>query len=325
MMMSERTRAFISVVIPVFNEEAGLAAFHVSLEKILKGLHNTSYEILYCDDGSIDGTVALIRRWCQRDKTIKLLKLSRNFGKEIALTAGIHAAKGQAIITLDADGQHPVELIPRFIEQWQSGCNVVIGVCIENKKAGLVKRAGSKAFYWLFNHASNFKLLPGATDFRLIDRTVQRDFAGITERNRITRGLIDWLGYERSYIEFKANPRLAGEATYSFRRLVKLALNSMISLSVSPLYISAYIGAIILPLSVLLGLFMLVNLLIGDPLLLHISGSGYVMVLLLFLVGILLTSQAIIGLYLSQIHAETQNRPLYVIDRKRSVGLGHDS
>lgn len=324
MIMQAQTATFISVVIPVFNEAAGIITFHTSLENVLKGLPDTTYEVLYCDDGSTDDTAALIRQLCQDNPAIKLVKLSRNFGKEIALTAGIHAAKGEAILTLDADSQHPVELIPRFIDQWRAGSSVVVGVRAKNQNEGFVKRVGSKAFYWLFNHFSSFKLLPGATDFRLIDRTVQRDFVRITERNRITRGLIDWLGYDRSYIAFKANPRLAGEAAYSFRKLVKLGLDSMVSLSISPLYISAYIGAIILPLSALLGVCMLINAALGDPWHLNITGSGYVMVLLLFLVGILLASQSIIGLYLSQIHAETQNRPLYIVDHKSSVGLGHD-
>ena len=163
--------------------------------------------------------------------------------------------------------------------------------------------------------------MPRATDFRLIDKAIQREFKLMTERNRITRGLIDWLGYERDYIEFKASPRLSGEAGYSFKKLFKLAIDSAISLSISPLYITAYIGVVILPLSTLLGLFMLINLALGDPTNLHATGSAYLMVLVLFLVGILLVSQAIICLYLSHIHTETQNRPLYIIDKEGSANL----
>ena len=143
----------------------------------------------------------------------------------------------------------------------------------------------------------------------------------MTERNRITRGLIDWLGYDREYIKFSANPRIAGEAGYSFKKLLKLAIDSTISLSISPLYLSAYIGAFVLPVSTLLGVGMVINALVGDPLNLHATGGAYVLVLVLFLVGILLVSQGIIGLYLSHIHAETQNRPLYIIDKQRSVGF----
>jgi hypothetical protein len=165
------------------------------------------------------------------------------------------------------------------------------------------------------------KLLPGSSDFRLIDRTVQQEFVRMTERNRVTRNLIDWLGYDRDYIYFKANARTHGEASYSFKKLFKLAVDSVISQSTSPLYVATYIGVIIMPLSLLLGVFMVVEMLIGDPLSLRVTGGAYVLVLVLFLIGILLLSQGIIGLYLSSIHNETQGRPLYIVDRAKSIGV----
>jgi dolichol-phosphate mannosyltransferase len=186
-----------------------------------------------------------------------------------------------------------------------------------------VKRYGSKLFYWVINRLAGVKLVPGATDFRLIDRTIQQEFVRMTEHGRITRGLIDWLGYQRDYIEFIAKPRMHGEAAYSFRKLFKLAVDSVISLSVSPLFIAAYIGAVVLPVSVLIGLIMLVNALLSDPLHWHTTGSAFVVILLLFLVGVLLVSQGIIGLYLSHIHTETQNRPLYVVDKANSIETVH--
>jgi dolichol-phosphate mannosyltransferase len=161
-------------------------------------------------------------------------------------------------------------------------------------------------------------LVPGSTDFRLIDRSVQREFVRLTERNRITRGLIDWLGYRQEHIYFEADKRIAGDATYSMRQLMKLSIDSVVSLSVSPLYLVAYIGAIVLPLSLILLLGMTVNALLGDPLTLNTTGSAYVVVATLCLVGILMVSQGIIGLYLSHIHAESQNRPLYIIDEANS-------
>jgi dolichol-phosphate mannosyltransferase len=187
-----------------------------------------------------------------------------------------------------------------------------------------VKSFGSKVFYKFYNRASGTKLVPGSTDFRLIDKSVQKEFMNMTERNRISRGLINWLGHDREYIEFSANPRMNGDAGYSFKKLVKLFVDSVVSHSISPLYLAAYVGAFVLPVSILLGLFMLVNAAAGDPLNLHATGSAYVMVLLLFLVGILLVSQGIIGLYLSHIHSETQNRPLYIIDKHKSVGLDEE-
>ncbi len=317
--MSKTDNLLISVVAPVFNEATGLNQFNKSLVKILETHFKDNYELIYCDDGSSDDTPGLIREFREAKSNIKLVRLSRNFGKEIATTAGIHEAKGQAILTIDSDGQHPVELIPQFVDKWQKGSKVIIGVRTTNQDEGPVKKFGSKTFYWLFNRFTGVKLLPGSTDFRLIDRSVQQDFIKMTERNRITRGLIDWLGYKRDYIHFRANPRISGSAGYSFRKLFKLAIDSIISLSISPLYITAYIGAIVLPISVLLGLFMIINLILGDPAGLHATGGAYVLVLMLFLIGVLLVSQGIIGLYLSHIHTETKNRPLYIIDKDRSL------
>lgn len=311
----------VSVVVPVYNESGGLGRFHESLLKILKSAKRP-YEIIYCDDGSTDSSPELIRKWAAKDPKIKLIRLSRNFGKEIAVTAGIHEARGQAIITVDADGQHPVELIPEFLAKWQAGSKVVIGVRTTNQKEGFTKRFGSKIFYRVINWLSGIKLVPGSSDYRLIDRTVQQEFNKMTERGRITRGLIDWLGYKRDYIEFKANARTSGTAGYSFNKLARLFIDSVISMSRSPLYISAYVGAVVLPLSILIGLFMLGNAAIGDPLNLRATGSAYLVVFLLFLVGMLLVSQGIIGLYLSHIHTETQNRPLYVIDKEGSANRG---
>jgi len=319
--MSKTPDRLLSVVAPAYNEGAGILNFHKSLTEVLDKSIAGPYEIIYVDDGSLDDTPAKLRSLARHDKSVRVVTLSRHFGKETATTAGIHQARGAAIITIDSDGQHPVGLIPKFVARWHSGSKVVIGLRVSNHKEGLVKRYGSKLFYRLFNRFTNMKLIPGSTDFRLIDTSIQTEFKRMTEHNRITRGLIDWLGYKRDYIEFRASPRQAGEAGYSFKKLLKLAIDSFISLSLSPLYIAAYIGAFVLPASVLLGLFMIINLALGDPLGLHATGTAYVVVLVLFLVGVLLVSQGIIGLYLSHIHTETQNRPLYVVDKDRSVGL----
>lgn len=315
------TQPTLSVVVPLFNEQASIKLFHKSLTSILKTLP-VSYEVIYCNDGSTDSTLELVRTIAGKDASVRFLSLSRNFGKELAVTAGIHAAKGDAILTLDADGQHPVTRIPEFISAWQSGARVVVGVRTANTDQSVIKGFGSKSFYKLFNRFSGAKLVPGSTDFRLIDKTVQRDFITLTERNRITRGLIDWLGYEQTHITFTADKRIAGEATYSIGRLLKLSVDSVVSLSVSPLYIVAYIGIFVLPLSLLLGVGMAMNALLSDPLHIHATGSAYIAVLTLCLVGILMVSQGIIGLYLSHIHAETQNRPLYVIDESKSNSNG---
>ena len=314
------TKELISAVVPVYNEAEGLLDFNKSLVAVLKDV-SENYEIVYVDDGSTDTTADIVHDLADKNNSVKLLKLSRNFGKEVATTAGIHQAGGQAIIILDGDGQHPVELIPEFIKRWQAGSKVVVGVRTANKREGIIKRLGSKIFYKFLNRFADMKVVPSSTDFRLIDHSVQQQFNRLTERNRITRGLIDWLGYKQDYIEFTAKARGTGQAGYSLKKLTKLFIDSVISLIISPLYIVAYIGAVVLPLSALIGLVMAVNALFGDPMHWHATGSAYLVVLLLFLVGVILVSQGIIGLYLSHIHTETKDRPLYLIDRADSVGI----
>ncbi len=319
--MTTESLDLLSVVVPLYNEQQGLASFHKTLIEQLEQLKDYDFEVIYCNDGSVDETLSQLKALAAGDKKIRIVSLSRNFGKEIATTAGLQQARGRAVVTLDGDGQHPVELIPKFIAQWQAGHPVVIGLRSVNEREGLIKRFGSYWFYWLFNRFTGLTLIPGASDFRLIDETVQADFNRLTEHNRITRGLIDWLGYERVYIEYQVKPRIHGQATYSFKKLCKLGIDSVISLSSSPLYVTAYIGAAVLPISVLLGLSMVTDALVGDPLEWRATGGAYVSVLVLFLIGLLLMSQGIIGLYLSHIHSETQNRPLYIIDKESSVRL----
>lgn len=310
----------LSVVVPVYNEQASIDRFYKSLSKVLAGLDMT-HEIIFCNDGSVDATLTRLKDIASRDKTVRILSFSRNFGKEVATAAGMQASVGQAVLLLDADGQHPVECIPQFVERWQAGSQVVVGIRTTDQHQGFIKHFGSKLFYRLLRLLTHINLADGTTDFCLVDRVVVEAFVRLQERNRITRGLIDWLGYDHDYIYFEANKRLAGEATYTKGKLVKLAIDSIISLSVSPLYLTAYIGAVVLPLATLLGIGMLINAAFGDPLSVHATGGAYLSVLLLFLIGILLVSQGIIGLYLSHIHAQSQGRPLYIIDESKSVRI----
>lgn len=311
-------KQLLSIVIPVYNESAHLAALHAGITAVRNQLTDYQFEVIYVNDRSTDDSLEQLRKLADQDKSVRIISLSRNFGKEVASTAGIHKARGAAVITLDGDGQHPPELLPLFVERWEAGAKVVIGVRTANYGEGIVKRYGSKLFYRLFNRITGIHMVPYSTDYRLIDRVVCTEFSRMTEHNRMTRALINWLGYQRSYIQFEAKARDSGQTGYPFGRLLKLAVDSVISLSISPLYIAAYLGAFVLPVSVLLGLFMVVDKIVGDPFHLNITGGGYVMVAMLFLIGVLLMSQGIIGLYLSHIHSETQNRPLYVIDTELS-------
>ncbi len=274
------------------------------------------FEIVFVDDGSTDDTTEQVMTLIKKYPYISMIEFSRNFGKEAATSAGIHFAKGDALIMIDADGQHPVEVIPVFIKRWENGKKVVVGVRKENKDEGLVKKYGSIIFYKLFNKFSGVKLVPGSTDFRLIDRQVQQEFNKLSEINRITRGLIDWMGFDKDYIEFKANPRIHGEASYTFKKLVKLALNSFVSLSFTPLFIMGYLGLIMCLASLLGGAFLVIEgLVLNDPLNLAVTGSGYLGILSIFLIGCVLISQGLMSLYISHIYQESQGRPLYIVGK----------
>ncbi len=314
----------LSVVVPLFNEAAGLANFHASLTQASRGITD-NYEIIYCDDGSDDNTSVLVRKWHQDNPAVKLIRLSRNFGKENALAAGIAAACGKAIIMIDGDGQHPPELIPRFVEAWEQGAKVVIGVRTSNNDEGWFKRLGSSLFYKFFNKLTDQKLIPGSTDYRLIDRVVQQEFLKLNETDRITRGLIDWLGFRRHYIDFTASARVHGDAGYSSRKLISLAANSFVSLTSVPLFLFGYLGLFITTAALALGVTVFVEqLLLGDPLGWDFTGTAMLSIMLVLLVGIVLLSQGVLALYIAHIHNQSKQRPLYVIDYLESAGIAKD-
>lgn len=311
----------LSVIVPCYNEGSNIVPFFEQLKAIKTELKPMLCEFIYVNDGSKDNTLDILHELSKQEKDVKIVNLSRNFGKEIATSAGIHFSKGDAVIMIDADGQHPAKLIPKFVSEWQNGFQVVVGVRKTNRNEGLIKRYGSIIFYRLFNRLTGTALIPGSTDFRLIDKVVQEEFIKMTERNRITRGLIDWLGFNHGYVYFHANERMSGDAAYSISKLIKLALNSFVSLSLKPLYFSLYAGAVILPFSLLTAVFSGFEMLIGDPLHLRITGTAFMVMLVLFCMGILLISQGLVAVYLSHVHTETQNRPLFVLDKSTSHGI----
>lgn len=308
----------LSVVVPAYNESEGIELFHN--KHLLPALNklDVSYEVIYVNDGSRDDTLSKLSKLA-KSKSVKVMNLSRNFGKELATTAGIFQATGDAVIILDADGQHPPVLIKDFIKKWRAGGQVVIGVRDTNEKEGFIKRYGSKLFYRLFNNASGAQIVPRSTDFRLIDRVVVDEFKKLRDRNRITRGLIDWLGFKREYIHFSSPARLAGEASYKTTQLVRLAMNSFLSLSVKPLIALIWIGVIVTFISLIVGVVLIIQAAMGDPLSLHVTGSGYLSVFIAFLVGIILVAQGVVALYVSHIHEQSQDRPLFIIDPSTSV------
>ncbi len=301
----------------MYNEEEGIEEFLVrQLEPVLVSL-DYDIEVILVNDGSRDKTLRKIDAIIEKSEIpIKVVSFSRNFGKEMALTAGLHYAEGDAVIMIDADGQHPVEMIPKMIEKWEKGAEVVTAV----RGANTTKhKMASRMYYGMMRMMGNKNLVVGAMDFRLVDRVVVDEFNKLNESNRITRGLIDWLGFEQEYIKVNTKNRAYGKPTYSSRKLMKLAADSLVSSSKTPLTIFGYVGIFITVVSVIFGLFILVEqYILGDPLKLDWSGAVAMSVFVSFLVGLVLISQAMTALYIAQIHSESKGRPLYVVDKKKS-------
>lgn len=313
----------LSVVVPVHNEAGSIDHGYEELVASIRVAVGQSYELIYVDDGSTDGTAACVGRLAKRDQQVRLVSLSKNFGKEIALAAGIAHAEGMAILTIDGDGQHPADRIPDFVAAWREGAQVVVGVRANYAGQGIIKRWGSALFYRLFNAVSGETMKPGSTDFRLIDREVQQEFVKLHEPLTITRGLLDWLGYDRKYINYTEGVRTAGVASYRFRKLVRLAAHSFVSLTPVPLYAFGYLGVLITFMSFVLGLAVIVEqLLIGDPLGWKFTGTAMLSILVIFLVGLVLVAQGVLALYVSYIYTQSKGRPLYVVNKKKSLRLG---
>ncbi len=315
--MKETKQLLISLIIPVHNESANLAWHHELIKKFFSD-NSIAHEIIYVDDGSTDNSAEIIKQIAQKDSTVRYFGFSRNFGKEAATTAGLHHARGDAAIMIDADGQHPISLVKDMLQRWQDGYDVIVGVRKSNTDEGGIKKYGSKLFYLLLNSFTSGNTVPGSTDFRLLDRKVIDQFNKLTEHNRITRGLIDWLGYKRDFIEFNAPARHGGEASYGITKLIRLAIHGFVSQTTRPLQLTGFLGGLVMFLSMFAALFLIVEkYLLGDPLDLAVTGTAIIALLLSFLVGLSLICQWLLALYIESIHSETQNRPLYIISEQK--------
>jgi polyisoprenyl-phosphate glycosyltransferase len=304
--MMEQT---ISIIIPMYNEAPNVRPLYSELRLCIARLKKYRFEVIFVDDGSEDGSAQVARQLAVRDRRLRVLELSRNFGKESAMTAGLHAARGDAALIMDADLQMPPQLIGKFVERWEEGSEVVIGV-FGARKTSRLHAFGSRWFYRIMQQISTTKIIPHETDYRLVDRKVINAYNHLTERNRITRGLIDWLGFKRSIIPFEQAPRLNGKPTYTYRKLIGLAVNSFTAESLMPLKLAGYLGVTILLLSIPVGTTMLINrVLYHWP----IRGTAFLAILIVALVGLVLACLGLISLYIARIHAEASNRPLYVI------------
>jgi glycosyltransferase involved in cell wall biosynthesis len=312
--VSTRITPTVSIIVPCHNETDNLQPLHQELSRVLAGL-TERFELIFVDDGSSDDTAEALEALAERDSRVRVVQLVRNFGKEIATTVGLHQAKGDAAICLDADLQHPPALIPALLQKWREGAEVVVGVRESGHgHTSVFKQAAGGLFYRLMNAMSEVRIVAHATDYRLLDRSVINEFNRFTERTRITRGLIDWLGFRSTYISFTPAKRHAGEAAYSYLKLIRLAMDSFISMSLVPLRLAGYLGMFITLGSGLLGVFIFTEkYIMRDPWHFNFSGPAILAVIVLFLVGIVLVSLGLMSLYIASIHIEVMNRPLYVV------------
>ncbi len=299
----------LSIVVPVFNEAANIDAFFARLDPALAAL-GLSCEIVCVDDGSVDNSWERLRQRSTADPRLRLVRLSRNFGKDIALAAGLRHARGRAVIPMDADLQHPPELIATFVAKWRDGYDMVYGLRQTRTTDSWLRRQLSNAFYRVFEGLTDTKMPRGAGDFRLIDRRVVDTLNGMPERARFMKGLFAWVGFRQIGVPFEAGERHAGTSAWSFRRLLGFAIDGIASFSRVPLVVAAYIGVALAVPSLLLGLFFIARTLIWG---IDVPGYASVFVAVLLLGGIQLLTLGLFGSYLGRVFDEVKGRPLFIV------------
>ena len=309
----------ISIIIPVHNEERNIPLVFEALSKVFATQPDMTWDLVFVDDGSRDRSLQVAHALAQQHAHVHYIELSRNFGKEIATTAGLHYATGDAVIMMDADLQHPPTFIPTLLHEWQQGADVVIGVRTLNKHEGWFKKLGSWGFNLVMSWVSEVEMVPRETDFRLISRPVLDEFKRFTERDRMTRALLNWLGFKRVYVEFAASERAEGKATYSPTKLIHLALSYFLSHTQILLKMAGYLGMVITVFSSALGFFIFVEkYLLNDPWHMNFSGPAILAVVNMFFAGVILSGIGLVALHIGTIQQEAMNRPLYVIRDKKT-------
>ena len=309
----------LSVIIPVYNESDNIEWFYKELSATLKSTKK-SYELVYVNDGSKDDTSEKIQALAKKDSHVVFVCLARNFGKEAATSAGLYLARGSAAIVLDGDGQHPPEKIPFMVRRWEDGVQQIVGIRTSNKKAGFFKNMSSKLYYSISRLIGATNVIANATDFRLIDREIIDTFNGFTEKKRMTRALLDWSGYVTEYMPFEARERSYGVAVYTFRSLLRLAFNGYIGSTLKPLYFIGIAGSVIASGSFIMLVVTLINrFFFADELHLGVTGTAFIALFVTFLVGLLMVAQGIVAAYIANIQLEAQNRPIYIVNKAKSV------
>ena len=297
----------VSVVIPAFNEEPNIRPVYDAVRRALAGAE--PFEILFVDDGSADATAAEVRRLRAADHAVRLIRFGRNFGHQAALLAGLEAMRGAAAITLDCDLQHPPELLPKMLDAWRRGAKVVQMVRTSTAGFGIFKRATSALFYRFLNLLSEAPVVSGAADYQLLDRSVVSAVLQFRDRSPFLRGLVAWLGFPAVRIEYAAQGRHAGRSGYTFRKMLRLAIQAVTGLSAKPLRFSFYVGIGAAVLALFYALFAVLAMLDGKT----VPGWTSVVVAVTFLGAVQLVSIGILGEYLARVYEHTRGMPRYVV------------
>lgn len=300
-----------SVVIPVYNEEEVVNECYSRIKKVMDST-NEKYEVIFVNDGSKDNTRQMLKEICRVDGNVKLIDFSRNFGHQSAITAGMNYSIGQAVVVIDADLQDPPEVILRMLEKWREGYQVVYGKRLKREGESIFKKATAKVFYRILARLTEFDIPVDAGDFRLIDRKVCDALNKMDEKNRYVRGIISWLGFNTTYVEFVREKRYAGKTKYPLRKMLKFATDAVVSFSYKPLRITSYLGMalsgvsfIYLIIALFLKLFNVID---------TVQGWMSIVAISLFFNGIVLLVLGIMGEYIGRIYDEVKARPLYVVN-----------
>lgn len=310
---SGMNRHRLTVVVAAFNEAESLPLLQPRIGAVLDALSADGVEgaVLYIDDGSTDGTWDVMQRLAAADSRVALLRLSRNFGKELALTAGLDRIEEGAALILDADGQDPPELIPQFVAKWREGYDDVHGTRMERDGEGWLKRSTAHAFYRVIGRLSKTPIPADTGDFRLLSPRSLDALRQLRERHRFMKGLFGWVGYNRVAIEYHREPRSAGHSKFNFWRLWNLALEGITSFSTAPLRLATYLGLLTALIAFVYGVWVILKALFwGDP----VAGWPTMMAVILFLGGVQLIALGLIGEYLGRLYEESKQRPLYLVD-----------
>ena len=299
-----------SLIVPLYNEELVISESYCRLKTIMDETKE-NYEILFINDGSIDTTREIVEFLCIKDESINLINFSRNFGHQAAITAGMNKALGDAIIVIDADLQDPPEAILEMIKKWREGYDVVYGKRIKREGETFFKKFTAKVYYRLLKNMTSIDIPVDTGDFRLIDRKVCDTLNALPEKNRYIRGLVSWVGYKQTFVEFARQERFAGETKYSLKKMMKLAFDGITSFSYKPLVLAGYFGAF----SGLIGTILLIKNIITSVINhTNILDLGLILSINLIMFGIMSCFFAIIGQYIGRISDEGKNRPLYIVE-----------